>query len=177
MVGAKGIPAGSAQGERCSSCRLAISPYIQYGLPYREDHPEHRRCGDGAAQARGGAAGAHDVRAGGVGATAALPDAQAAPRAPPLAELLERRRLGRRRRPRGPLRRHGRSLADVFVVDTNVLVYAADRDAPAHAALPGAAPRLGNAGGALVSELGDRLRVASHHDPPTFAPLLLLFKE
>src|SRR5439155_12063865 len=74
----------------------------------------------------------HDVRAGRDRATAAASDAWGAGRPAAPAELQERRPPRRHRGSRRALPRHGRAV--VFVVDTNILVYAADEESPLHGA-------------------------------------------
>src|SRR5262245_9627896 len=97
-----------------------------------EDYAQYRRFRDGPAPARSRASGADHVGARRDRAPAPVPRSEGERQSPAAADLRERWSPRGRVRPRRALPRDGGAL--MFAVDTNVLVYAADRDSPFHEA-------------------------------------------
>src|SRR4030042_3844493 len=95
-----------------------------------ENDIEHRRFCHGSPETGGGSPWLHHVRARGIRPAPASDGQGGAARDAASALLQERRRDGRDRGQGSPLRGHGAPL--MFVVDTNIFVYAADGDSPFH---------------------------------------------
>jgi len=95
-----------------------------------ENDFEHRRFRDAPPETRSCSSRMHYVRAHGVRLPPAVDDQGSPSPSAASARLQERRFPSRGRRSGLPLSSHGRAI--MFVVDTNIFVYAADEDSPFH---------------------------------------------